>query len=495
MQRTYMSLRGVAFLTRLVSAAGHGWWWWGWWDAWGADPTLCEGDCSTSQWADDVGLLQVSHTVTGAAAVADVAADVAASPPGSFVGAHDERLFDDTPNPNLTWQLLSAAGCPAPWTGNAGCHGLPRLHPLGRMLLTEDLASTTAFYERYFGAVREKSIAPWSQPGCTQVVQMTVPGHQQALTLVHDTAKPDPLRPVTTYDVAVENVKELMQWAVRDNSRWTGWEDNHDGYGAPLHTPFFNEADNGTCLLANMSAIDGTAQCYGFLLRGYIPATLHTFEINTESVASHKCIGRETISSGCEPFRKGPDAGRQISVDEIYEDQRLFVFHGWFKATAATSDPLAAATFAARYLGGAHLPSPYPSPKDMWIPGGHYAQWVLLAPTATERPFWLHFVRSPATPGGWPDVSQLAAMTAAGRNLSGGVFDRLLYNAVRFSVEDLAPFVERFLSDDVPFLVRRTSATSGSLFTSIPGSSYAFEIAAERGLPSGPAYQERWNMC
>jgi len=380
------------------------------------------------------------------------------------------------------WRLSSLAGCPEPYTGSSGCHGLPRVRPTGRMVLVDvDPAQAAAFYEEHLGARRleaGKVGPPWSSPGCAQVLHLQLPWHNnQTVTLVRDEVKPNPLRPRMPIEAAIANMEVQLErvMASTDTDRWTPWMNNHDGYGTPLWT------------LGNATAIfEKLWQCYGGVLRGYVPRSFLTYEVNGDDDLYYK----EFIFPQCSAGEDGPDTCRNYTVDKMYNDQGLRA-HGWFKATTATADPLAAAKFADRYLGGVHVPSPYPFQGDTAC---HYAEWVLFPPTASERPFWLHFVWSSAGPGSL-SADQFARMCARGRNLSAGVFDTLLYDAIRFDVEDLAPFLQRLQADSVPLLVRRTSAHGGSVFTAIPGSSFAFELRAGRGLPAEGAREERWDMC
>merc|ERR1719265_776123 len=116
-------------------------------------------------------------------------------------------------------------------------------------------------------------------------------------------------------------------------------------------------------------------------------------------------------------------------------DLSFYTVEGWHKATTATTDPLAAANFAAKYLGGVRLVSPYPDPEAT---EPHYTEWVLFSPMASERPFWLHFVRSAPSPNGALDVTSLSPLCGKGRDFPGDVFDTLLFNSLRFTVENLA---------------------------------------------------------
>merc|ERR1719436_1644001 len=101
---------------------------------------------------------------------------------------------------------------------------------------------------------------------------------------------------------------------------------------------------------------------------------------------------------------------RQTDVDDFYLEHGMFDKVAWFKTTMASSDPLASAVFAAKYLGGVRMPSPYPKIEGEL----HYAEWVLLTPTNSERAFWLHFVRSAVVET--PSVYEVADMLAQGRN-------------------------------------------------------------------------------
>ena len=98
---------------------------------------------------------------------------------------------------------------------------------------------------------------------------------------------------------------------------------------------------------------------------------------------------------------------------------------------------------------------------------------------------------------GTPHPHALAAAIAAGRNLTADVFDTYLYNTLRFNTSTLAPFIQRAKADGVSHLVRRAAAGSagGSLFLPIPGSIFAIELLAERGLEGEAAYPRAWDVC
>ena len=97
---------------------------------------------------------------------------------------------------------------------------------------------------------------------------------------------------------------------------------------------------------------------------------------------------------------------------------------------------------------------------------------------------------------GTPNPHLLADLVASGRALGADVFDSYLYNALRFIVSSLAPFIERVEADGYPHLVRRADpgAAGGSLCLPIPGSLFAIELIAERGLEDAPRVAA-WDVC
>jgi len=297
---------------------------------------------------------------------------------------------------------------------------------------------------------------------------------------------------------------EMQRVSSGPSTEWTFWEDNHDGYGAPLALDlqrFFGDYPG--------------AQCYGDILRTSVPESMMTIELSSGENASFawrngswdvqddgawfrspsfSAADQAFLRERCVSFEQGPDVGRDGSADAAYVMERLFIFRGWFKATTSSSDPTAAAEFAARYIGGVRLPSPYEQQPPP--PGGHYAQWVLFLPTPTDDPFWLHFVYTPDSTATDINPYVLSEEVAAGRRLALNAFDRYLYNSIRFHVPTLAPHVAMLRHDGVPFLVRKrsTGAAGGSLFVTIPGSTFAFELMADTGLED-ETHDTAWDMC
>jgi hypothetical protein len=165
-----------------------------------------------------------------------------------------------------------------------------------------------------------------------------------------------------------------------------------------------------------------------------------------------------------------------------------------WKATTATVDPDAAASFVALHLDGVRLGSPHPINRTVGCP--HVSQWVGWRNTAAGGRFMLHFVHSWGSPAGSPDEAEMASQLCVGRDLASGVFDAWLYNAISFSVASLAPYIARFQAHSVPYLVRHWEESGlVSAFVAIPGSVVALELRSTKGVEAEALARHRWDLC
>lgn len=151
------------------------------------------------------------------------------------------------------------------------------------------------------------------------------------------------------------------------------------------------------------------------------------------------------------------------------------------KSTIASISPLDAANFLAKYFGAVRMPTPYPDPAMTYCNphafSCHYVEAVGLTPTAYERPFWLHFIKTTEEdiPDGTINFAETAARVAAtlsSQKLASNLDDPLCQNAITFAIHgSLSPFINRLQSDNVDFVLRKDPDDDiETIFTLIPGS-------------------------
>ena len=422
---------------------------------------------------------------------------------------------------------------------------LGELVPYGRMALSTNPARSASLYVNHFGGIvfGGGETQPSANAECADVEIVNVKLHQQhfgghVMTFVRDKRKPNPtgedmeaaitetqreMRRSTAADKAaavatMEALREQHQatgvdeaamaasWAALKHPKplaWSLWFDSNDGLGLPV-------TEDWAAFKADVG-LRGLYQCYGNILRIAVPDAMLTLEHNLNALQlqdAAKLGHMDRHAQGmCVSFGEGPDIARDSMVDHAMHKQGLELAEGWWKGVVGTSDPAAAAAFAVRYLGGELTASPYGNPHPP--PGGHHATWVVFrSPSYSAVPWWLHFVRTevagaPTVTSGTPSPHALARALedrARGRPALGAdAFDTYLYNALRFDVRSLRPFLRRVRADGTAHVVRRTApgAAGGSLFLPIPGSLHAIELRAPRGLESFAAheYPRAWDVC
>ena len=148
---------------------------------------------------------------------------------------------------------------------------LPEPRILGRILLTENVSRAANFFVTHFEAVVDPSPAYLPAPSsssssCAEMLTVTLPHHHsQALTFVSDSAKPNPASEFGVSSVLQQAESEMLKMDQGGTpSAWTCWEDNHDGYGAPLNLD----------IASILGDRDVGAQCYGNILRTAVPGSM-----------------------------------------------------------------------------------------------------------------------------------------------------------------------------------------------------------------------------
>ena len=119
--------------------------------------------------------------------------------------------------------------------------------PLGRLTLTDDPLGAAAFFADNFDGVHlppgnRKNLLP-SDPACAIVAHVLLPHHgNQTLTFVRDLAKRNPASQLGSVSDVLAAATRQVDEVVRSSNAtaWTAWQDNHDGYGLPLHTVKFD---------------------------------------------------------------------------------------------------------------------------------------------------------------------------------------------------------------------------------------------------------------
>jgi len=327
-------------------------------------------------------------------------------------------------------------------------HGRPLplgadLIPAMRTLVSTDPKGSAAFMTKY---LRAKALpAPTCQHAEVAMVEVDL---GSGSTAVYGFIK-DPTKPAGNWtpDVLMPAVDQFWQ----ESQKLNEWLDNHDAF--PLEVFYWDKALSDNLTIAvnddDMIGIDGLPSP---VVRVWIPYTLWSVEFTGRGHDGSEKQG--LIVAECR------DLGRSLDYIET-----------WKKATFMTSDPAAAARFAMDVLGAEHLESPYPWPPQ---PGCYSAQWVVFP----ESGFQFHFPHGDSVPPLHPNAEEFVKSVEQVRNISSGAFDVWMYNSLIFRVASLDPWVLRFQSKGVPFVVVRIDSDEGSyaLIADIPGTGSVVQL-------------------
>jgi len=379
--------------------------------------------------------------------------------------------------------------------------------------------------------------------------------------LDHRKPNPAPEFPMSQVLSATDNevarVASKATGAGGESKAWSVWMDTNDGYGAPVGP----DLESFQSLVSGFQCYGGILR-FGIpnstatVEVNIAPHHEDAAGVVLDGTGVHGDLQQGQIrwsnlladDAPCVMFANGPDQGRSGPVDGLYGDYDMETVKGWWKGVVGTTNPKGANDFVLNYLGGVQVPTPYDNAETTArlvaaLPASAAAVGEQLVHIANESPtghdkahsatwIWfnssqevyahswmLHFVCSEPstaeaaaaaaaaedphfvdTSEGEPSPHALANSIEASRAsfTADDVFDTYLYNALRFGVSSLAPFLARVRADGVQHIVRRSSAGSagGSLLMPIPGALFAVELRSDTGLEEYPdEYPKVWDVC
>jgi len=325
--------------------------------------------------------------------------------------------------------------------------------PVGRNFYSTDAAASAHFYQRYLGAhpVPQNLTKDTS---CAEVHSVMSAGIE--LTFIQDKVKSDGR---VTAENAIDALTEQWNLVMNRKQLYSQWTDNHDGYDSIRFNADVAAADG----LEMQVYHDRNVRFPAAVVRTRIPGTAWTLETS----------GNYTVEQGTKLEKwvfDDPDFCRNNS--KLDPERPRY----WWKATFAAADPAVAADFAVSVLGAVPLDGPYPQyPK----PNCTYATWLSLPGTNN---FMLHFVSSPeySTGDGKLSIGDWAKSQEKHRNLSGGVFDRQMYNALVLWTDDLDPLIFRLEELFTPFLALKLSADVYAVHVDIPNNGFSIQVKGHK---------------
>lgn len=429
-------------------------------------------------------------------------------------------------------------------SGLCACFAVATPRPLGRSFLSTNPERAAEVYLTLFpGSQRiEQNIS--ASVECADVAVVRRPTGE-TYTFVRDKRKPNAALGLPVQRV-LDNVASSLRSVEEKRSLWSQWEDNHDGYGlspngfnvtrlaeltglhyyvpgraissAGWQSAYYGEErwnkyrnrDTASAIVESAlndservqhveAALKRDPHLMG-VFRFWIPGSMWTGEIGLVGDYSRLVDGDQGVRALSRAYSTNPDSCRVMRRDKELTASSLYDWTApWFKATAATSDPAAAQAFVVRYLGFDGNIQEVESPYESRAPNCHYAKWAVLHRGTTDtRPFMLHFVLSgdPDFQGGTPSVVALSDAVRRGRRISEDVFDSLMYNALLFWVDDLAPYKTRFDRDEVPYTIRGWASNGvASLLVQLPGAESVVELRSDTGIDPELVAGHPWDAC
>lgn len=338
----------------------------------------------------------------------------------------------------------------------------PALTLWGRTYLSIDPSASAKFFVDYFNA----TVVPLES--CDEVERTAVnfevdPGRHATVVFIKDESLP--LHELWHPGRVVPRVESLEKAAVAGTT-FSPWLDNHDGY----NNTYFNlekaMADGVDLMLSKISADYA-------IVRVNVPGTMYTVEVSLppEVIMDHGALDYFAYDA------KGYDCRDSIFVSTLPV--------GWWKATFAVANPVAAANFTIDVLGAETMPAPYPSPSHVPL-GCTSASWTLLV----EPRFQFHFVNSVTATGFEDSVFKFNAQVESVRDLGSGSFDVYMHNSVIFSVKSLDPYIGRLRAHGLPFLLTDVGAGQRALFVDIPGAAITIQFRSSSVSAAQPKHLE-----
>jgi len=374
---------------------------------------------------------------------------------------------------------------------------MPNVRPVGRSYFTiEPKRAATVFLAAFGDAIIvPQNLSATRLPQCANVTTIRR-RTGETFTFVQDGRKPNPVPHYPTHKLLM-SAKQSLQRVGNKEALWSQYEDNHDGYGLAdtSDLPSVVQRLNGSAqwYWADEAKLKEEKSLHG-VFRFWVPGSLWTSEFGLSGFATR--FGdreEETVKTLIETHTSNPDVCRKPGLDSVYSSENMMRFaDSWFKATFASATPELAQAFAVEYLGAKPILSPYEYPVE----GCHFAKWAFFAnrtqakwenPASDGTAFMMHFVLSANGPFDTPapTTSKFGYAIDAGRKIQDNIFDRYMYDSVTLWVDDLAPFVAKFDTDKVPYLIRgwRETGVAG-VFVSIPGSEAVIELRSNVGVPA-----------